>query len=188
MLMYPPDYRSVFLLCIGIVMGLAVGPGGLGGLAPSFYQRYFVGAAQAQAELETYDELIRERRARLVSTGVTEVALERFDHEEQNNPRRALLDARVQIARRDHADRFVGWTTTIVIIIAVMMAGEALAKGVGIQRKLATARYALLAVWLAIVLTVPSLLHGVQVVFGGLLIAVALLAAWVPLRARRAKE
>ena len=184
--MYQPDYRSVFLLCIGIAMGLAVGPGGLGWLAPSFYQRYFVGAVQAQAELETYDEQIRERRVRLASTGVTEVALEQFDREEQNDPRRALLEARVQIAHRDHADRFVGWTTTIVIVIAVMMVGEALTKRVGIQRKLATARYALLSVWLAIVLAMPSLLNGVQVVFGVLLIAIALLAALVPLRVRRA--
>lgn len=183
--MYQPDYRSLFLLVIGLATGLVLGPCCLGWFAPSFYQRHFVGAVEIQAELETYDEQIRERRARLVGTGATDVALEQFEREEQNAPRRALLEARVQLARREHADRFVGWAATIVIAMAVMMAGEAVTQRVGMQKNLATARYALLAVWLTIVLAVPSLLHGVQIVFGVLLVAVALLAALVPLKAGR---
>lgn len=186
--MHRPDSRNLFLLAIGVAAGLALGPYGLAWVAPSFYQRHFVGAAEAQTKLEAFDGQIRERRARLASTGATEAALEQLDRQEQNDPRRALLEARLQLARREHADRFIGWSTTIIAAVVVMMVIEVLATRAGVQRNLATARYALLAVWTAIALAVPSLMHGLQVVFGLLLIVVVLLAALVPLGGGRVEE
>lgn len=92
-----------------------------------------------------------------------------------------------------HRDKLSGMLTMMLLLIVVILAAEAILSP---QRdelesgkttlppalsRLITIRYALAAGWLMLMLAQPIWLRGIDVIFGGLLLAVVLVAGLVPL-------
>lgn len=163
-----PNHRDLYLLIAGVVVGILVGPAILGRVASDTYQRLFVGQAP---DLQAQVELIERLRA----TGVTETAV----NEQLDKLRRNTADA-----QREHLARLQGLTTAVVLVLAALMMVEPLVQPEAVQARagLATARYALIAVWLALILARPALLRHISLSFVVLLLIIALLAALLPLR------
>lgn len=184
-----PDVGGLYLLVAGIVLGVLLGPAVLGRVAPSIYQDVFVGGGEIAKELiESQAETQRQLEA-LEATGVTDVALpEQVMAREQQL---VLLKAQLDQAQRDRLGELIGWTGALMLaVIAVMMIESLVSPDVSAGKtmkvppalgRLITARYALAALWITIVLAQPALLKQLPILFVGLLVVVALAAALVPL-------
>jgi hypothetical protein len=184
-----PDAGGLYLLVAGIVLGVLLGPAVMGRVLPGVYQDVFVGGADIARQLNEQQTQNDEQLKRLTDTGVTEAAID-----EQGlmlGQQVAVLRAQLDEAQRARLDALRGWTSALVLaVIAVMMiealvspdvkAGAAARVSPTLGR-LVTARYALVALWIAVVLAQPRLLTQLPIVFAALLILVALGAALVPL-------
>ncbi len=184
-----PDVGGVYLLVAGIILGVLLGPALLGRVAPSIYQDVFVGGTDFTQQInEAQAESDRQLEA-LTDIGVTEAAI----------PEQALLGDQSLIylkAQREQAQRqrlgeLTGWTSALMLaVIAVMLIESLVSPDVSAGKtmkvpsalgRLVTARYALAALWVAIVLAQPALLKQLPILFVALLVVVALAAALVPL-------
>ena len=184
-----PDQRDIYLLAVGLIVGVLLGPLLLGQVAPRLYEAWFVGGAEIRAEIEQRQHEHDEAMQLLQATGVTDVAVSeaqaQFDRELA--PRRAQLQQAVD----DHRRWLAGRLNALVIAVLALMVLEAVVsprpQGGGkaiinpALARLITGRYALLALWLAVVVAQPRVLLEVAWVFVLLLLAVALAAAFVPL-------
>lgn len=111
----------------------------------------------------------------------------------------ARRDAVVQAAgviearKQTHLAKLSGMATAMLLLVVMLFAGESILSP---QRdeieqgkanippalaRLVTIRYALMAGWLMLMLAQPAWLRGIDPIFGGLLLAVVLLAGLVPL-------
>lgn len=184
-----PDQGSLYLLVAGILLGVLMGPAVLGRLAPSIYEDAFVGGADLARQLREDQALTQEQAETLDQIGVTDAAIP--EQILQRQQQEVVLQAQLQQAKREHHASLTGWTTALMLaVIAVMMLeallGPETKAGTPTQvspslGRLVAARYALTAVWIAIVIAQPQLLAALPIVFAGLLIVVALGVALVPL-------
>lgn len=176
---------EAILLLIGLCAGVLLGPAVLGKCCPKTYEHWFVGGWEAQNSLVELEEQIAQRRKRLAEIGATAAALEEIDSETQHQ-RAELIKKRDQ-AQQEHLRSWANRGNALVVTIAMVMLLEAIAGmtraegGAAKARKLATARYALMAVWIALVVALPSVLLGVSWVFVALLLAFSTLIAVMPL-------
>lgn len=187
-----PDHRDLYLIVAGVLLGILLGPSVFGWFAPELYRTAFTNPQHANAELEdwvrNYQENERRIRSELAKTGVSGVAIEEATEDAMKklyDPGRDELEAKVKSAR-DGAAQNQGRMLALVLAIALVMILETLmAPGAGVTRsRLATARYALIALWIAWVMAQPGLLRQLPVAFFALLTIVALVVALVPLRRR----
>ena len=165
----------------------------------------------AQAELVDYaqsddtEERIKNivKQAELLDGGDTAnysaqqqiVAITNAFADEQDRLQGNIEAARVPILARQqaHRDKLSGMATMLLLLVVLLFAAEAILSP---QRdelesgkttlhpalsRLITIRYGLAAGWLMLMLAQPIWLKGIDVVFGGLLLAVVLIAGLVPL-------
>lgn len=184
-----PDVGGLYLLVAGIMLGVLLGPAILGRVSPSIYQDVFVGGTGFAQQIDEAQAKNDQQLEALTDIGVTEAAI----------PEQALageqpliyLKAQLEQAQRQRLGELTGWTSALMLaVIAVMLieslvspdvsAGKAMKVPPALGR-LVTARYALAALWIAIVLAQPTLLKQLPILFVALLIVVALAAALVPL-------
>lgn len=183
-----PDLGGLYLLIAGIVLGVLLGPAVLGRLAPTVYEDTFVGGAEQRQLLEDNQSAVEEQAQTLEEIGVTDAAIP--EHLMQIKQQQIAWE----VARQQHLTTLAGWTTSLMLaVIAVMMIESLMSpdlsdKGSGgrlvvspAMGRLITARYALCALWIAVMLAQPKLLSQLPIVFAGLLIVVAVGAALVPL-------
>jgi hypothetical protein len=236
-----PDHRDLYLLVIGIVLGILIGPRVLGSFSPATYDKWFVGTAELQNELtgamrqvtdklNAFNEQTAERQAKLRASGASPEAMLELNRALRTElkaivleervikarylggpvPRSAdelplpnqpagtdelMVDGKILKAERAHLDWLAARLTAIILATAVMMVLETLidprprvidgaAFWPRLRNGLATARYALMAVWVALALARPLVLLRVPGVFFLLLVLVAVAVAAVPLRRR----
>lgn len=115
--------------------------------------------------------------------------------DEQDRLETNIEAARVPILARqqEHRDKLSGMLTMMLLLIVVILAAEAILSP---QRdeleagktalppalsRFITIRYGLAAGWLMLMLAQPIWLRGIDIIFGGLLLAVVLIAGLVPL-------
>lgn len=184
-----PDVSGLYLLVAGIVLGVLLGPAVLGRAAPDVYRDVFIGGGAYLRELAEENEKTQRQIEALESTGVAEKAIpEQVLGREQEL---VVLKAQLDQAQRQRIGELTGWTVALMLaVIAVMMVESLVSPEVkaGVAAKvppamgrLVTARYALAALWIAVVLARPQLLTQVPILFAAGLVAVALGAALVPL-------
>ncbi|MFA9479461.1 hypothetical protein ACERK3_14325 [Phycisphaerales bacterium AB-hyl4] len=189
-----PDHRDLYLLVAGLLLGVLLGPAVLGQVAPGVYDRVFVGVGPATAELREAEAEHAAALRQLQETGVSDAAMaERAMGFEQQ---RMLLQAQAEQERLAHLGRLTGRMLALVFAVVGVMVIESLVspQPEGGKRqvvptalsRLVTIRYALAALWLAVVVAQPTLLGQVPVVFAGAVIVVALVVAFVPLGGRSA--
>ncbi len=184
-----PDLGGLYLLVAGIVLGVLLGPAVLGRLAPSVYEDAFVGGADIARQLAEDRAQTLQQLDALEAIGVTDAAIP--EQALQAQQQEVVLLAQLQQAQHEHLASLTGWTTALMLAVIAVMMLESLfspeTQNAGAFEvspalgRLVTARYALCALWIAIMLAQPKLLAQLPIVFAGLLIAVALAVALVPL-------
>jgi preprotein translocase subunit SecF len=184
----------MYLLVAGIVLGVLMGPAVLGRLAPTIYRDAFVGGADLTQQIAEKIADAEQQIRTLQDIGTTPAAIV-----EQSNLRDlqlVKLRAQREQAQRDHLAKLIGLTTALMLaVIAIMMLEALVSPETKAGRpttvppalgRLVAARYALTAMWLAVVIAQPALLARLPVAFAGLLIVVAVAVALVPLGPRSA--
>lgn len=178
----------------GIVLGVLLGPAVLGRVAPDVYRDVFVGGGEYLHQLTEENEKTRQQLEALQDTGVTEEAIP--EHVLGREQELVVLKAQLDAAQRQRIGELTGWTAALMLaVIAVMMVESLVSPDLeaGVAAKvppavglLVTARYALAALWIAIVLARPQLLTQVPILFAAGLVIVALGAALMPLGKKQA--
>ena len=176
-----PNHRDLYLIVIGVVAGIGLGPYVLGRVSSETYDRLFVVGATGLEELRQLDAQKLDQQSRFPQ-GATAVAITEWLQNEamrQQNRRRDLLT--------DHLARLRGMMAALVLAMVAIMALETFAASAApaaLASRLAATRYALVAVWIAIVLAQPRLLHVASGTFVLLLVVVAVVAAFLPVKSR----
>lgn len=182
-----PDHRDLYLIVVGIVLGVLLGPAVMGRVSPATYNKLFRGGVSEQLAIQKYDSEQEKLRERLSNSGATEgVALEEFNARPRDE--RIVLLANLQKAQQAHRSGMMGRNVAIILALLALMLVETLVdpSQLAIRGRLATARYALLAIWLALMLAAPSQFLAVPRTFLAGLVIMALVAALVPMGRRKA--
>jgi hypothetical protein len=179
-----PDHRDLYLIVIGILAGILLGPYVLGRVKPEVYRRAFVGGVEEARLVRERDRQIEAIEKRGMA-GASDVAL--LEKVGDLRKQQAPLIANYEKAIRERSDRLARLTTALVLAIVALMVIETLVDPArpDLRARLATARYAVVAAWLALLFARPELLKSLPMLFLGGVIVVAIAAALVPLRARR---
>ena len=175
-----PNHRDLYVLAIGLVLGILLGPAVLGKYAPATYEHYFGDVADAKVQWAKYDLSQEQVLQRLAEAQATSVALDEF--KAAHAPQRLPLIEHYHQARHNQG-RLIATLLGVVIIMVLETLPDP--RAIRTRSHLATARYALMAVTLALVLAQPQLLVGISVVYLVLLLAAALTLALVPLARQR---
>lgn len=154
-----PTPMGLYLLIIGVVLGILLGPGVLGQVAPRTYERLFSGGAEARAKLDALNAQATEKIARMEETGVTPEAIQELQLAQQAEqlPFRSAYDMQT----RAHTQRLAALATGIVLLIVLLMIIETFAP----LRALTLVRYGLAGAWLTLTLARPSMLTDIGVWF-----------------------
>lgn len=169
--------RELYLVVAGLLLGLLLGPAVLGRLAPQRYAAMFPSVEAARAELDAFDRNVADLTRQLSAVGATEVAAQEL--QARMAPQREPLVTSVIRARQAQ-----GRLPAVTLALAAVMVIEA-AGGLALARRLAPARFALIALWIALLLAQPEALRDVPMPFALLALVVALIAGLVPLPTRR---
>lgn len=189
-----PTHAHLYLVAAGIVAGLLLSPAVLGRALPETHADWFGGTTtqELEAALLAHDAETAAGIERIKDTGVTK------DYVEEYLAERRAKKAEILRQPTDSAVlRVAPMSTAIVLALAAVMLLEALVApqpGGGNRTvvsaavgRLVTVRFALLAAWIALTLAQPATLYSFPVLFGGLLILVALVAGLIPLGPGRAR-
>lgn len=175
-----PNHRDLYVLAAGLILGVLLGPAVLGRYSPETYHRFFPSEQAAQQQLGAHDGAVALTMQKLVSTEVTSVALEEFAQTAESR-REPFLQA---VAEARHArGRLVAAMIAVLLVMILETLPEASA--IILRSRLATARYAMMALVIALLMAQPSWLLGVSTSFILLLLVVGLGVALVPLSAGR---
>ena len=188
-----PDHRDMYILILGLVVGLALSPWIMGRfMGEVAYNHWYYGGGQAvddyQAflktqgtELKTKDEELLDR---LVATGVTKEAVDEMRESlfaQAEEARKPFTEA-IALNRQAHEQWVRGMMVALILLVVAMMFAEPLFEMTGplaaVRRRLVTGRYAALAVWIAFALAKPHAIQGIPWIFV-LLALVVVLAATV---------
>lgn len=178
-----PDHRDLYLIVIGIVAGILLGPYVLGSWKPGLYREVFIGGVEESKHVEEQDAVIQ-RMLRGGMAGASDVAME--EKLADLNKAKVPLLAQYQNALRTRADRLANFGVALVLAALAIMVIETLIDPTrpDLRSRLSTARYAILAAWLAMLFARPGLLRTLPLAFLGGVIVVALAAALVPIGRR----
>jgi hypothetical protein len=190
-----PDHRHLYLLVAGVLIGILLSPAVAGRVLPQGWQTWFFGGAEIEQRLEQIRDEAGQQIERLDEADANRETVQ--ERVAENNHR--IADARRRlVAHRDRtAARYLLSLTLALGVVMVLEAVLAPPLQPGNQSRAAvspafgrliTVRYALLAVWVALLLMRPSLLGLGTLGFAAAVLAVALLLGLVPLRFRRGAD
>jgi len=190
-----PDHRHLYLLVAGVLIGILLSPAVAGRVLPQGWQTWFFGGAEIEQRLEEIRDEAGQQIERLDEADANRETVQ--ERVAENNQR--IADARRHlVAHRDRtAARYLLSLTLALGVVMVLEAVLAPPLQPGNQSRAAvspafgrliTVRYALLAVWVALLLMRPSLLGLGTLGFAAAVLAVAILLGLVPLRFRRGAD
>lgn len=185
------DHRDLYLLAAGVLFGLLLSPAVLGRVAPELYDRIFVGATAADVQEATdYHAMVRDQIQVLIAEDRPASAVE--DHLAALRLNELNPLARMEQLHRERSMVLMGTLCAIMIVIALVMVLETFVspqQGPDAPQRtrvhplvgrLKSARYALMAIWLALFLANPVLLWKTPWLFA-LMLAVVAMVTLVPL-------
>lgn len=168
----PPNHWDLYVIVVGVVLGVLLGPAVLGRISPDTYRAWFVAPQMNVEDLQG----MASQLDKLGGTGVTEVAV----REKTESLQRELNAKHVAFQEQAHS-RPLG---LILAVLLLMVVESLLDSGSPLRGRLVMARYGLVALWLALLLAQPGQLRSVPVVFVGLLVVVAMVMAALPIGKR----
>lgn len=183
------DARHLYLLGVGLLLGILLGPAVLGRVAPETYAAWFTGAGEAASEVRVFNEDTADGLERLLATGVSGIAIEEYIAEREAERQMLPAFGRAVIEEKQHEAAWAGRLVALVLTIIVVMGVEAWAgptprKGRAVVSpmlgRLVTIRYALVALWLMLALASPAALLNAPWGFAAALLLVALIVGLVP--------
>lgn len=180
---------DVYVIAAGILLGVMLGPAVLGRAAPGVYDRWFMGDGELARMVADYNReqaRVTETTERLKATGVTDAAVGELEARmrAEIRPAQAAM-AQALEARAALQARLDGRAMALLLAALVVMVGEAIVTAASPWRgRLATARYALLAGWLALTLARGELIRSVSLPFLAAVLLVALGVALMPIGRR----
>ncbi len=195
-----PDHRDMYLLILGLIVGLVISPWIMGRfMSDVSHEKWYRGGGD---KVDAYHEFMKTHRDqqrqkdtelldRLVATGVTKEAVDEMRAKLAEDARQERLphEAAVAVEQQARAAWQRGLMMALVVALIVLMLIEPVFEMQGpmaaIRRRLVTARYGVVAVWIAFALGRPHALEGISWGFAALLIAVILAAAALPLALTR---
>ncbi len=175
--MNSPNRSSVWMVAVGAVVGVFLGPSVLGWVAPGVYEWCFYGGIEAVEVLEVFERKVDQEVQRLEATGVTAAAV--AEVEARNEPQRRLLQTEVALARQARQLQWGGRSAGLAMAVVVVMVIELFVKNSNVLARLVRGRFALAGVWVALLVSRPGGVGAVPLVFVGLLVAVVLVGGWV---------
>lgn len=177
-----PNHRDLYVLAAGLLLGLLLGPAVLGRVSPETYNHYFADYQVAADKLAMHDAHVNEILKKLVAADVTSVAMDELV--QTRSAEREPLEAAVERARLSQ-----GRLLAAMLAVLVFMIFETLPEATAIllRSRLAAARYALMALTLALLLAQPQLLKGMSMLFLSLLLATGLAMALMPLSKKNSR-
>ncbi|MCE9589961.1 MAG: hypothetical protein K8S99_05495 [Planctomycetes bacterium] len=180
-----PNHWDLYLIIAGVVLGVLLGPAVLGRVAPETYDNWFVGVGSYQEELDRLNTGLRDELKGIEASGATEVAV--TEKVKANQGRLIELQNRLQQAQLDHTLWMRGRSTALILAALVLMVIESmLDAGSAMRGRLVSGRYAVTAMWLALLLAQPSQLKSLPLLFIGLLVVVVLAVSSLPMGRRAA--
>ncbi len=187
-----PSSIHLYLLAAGILAGVLLGPAVLGRLAPGTHDAWFVGGGEQAKELARERAGLEGRLRMLEGVGVTDVAREELAAQETQ--RLAPLQAQVQAAQAERRRAIYGWLLGALAGVMLLSVAEAVVIPEGgasarpwqhrAARAAVGARFAALAVALAVVAAQPAILRDTSWMVVAAVAAAALLWMVVPVRGR----
>ncbi len=187
------------MIVAGVLLGLILSPAVLGNLAPSTYNRLFVGGENVRQQIMSYQQTqqqdIQKKIKDIQSSDASKAAIAELRQRLlAGSGDAAKLKFQLATARAEHFAMLIGRMNALVMallaimVLEVVVSPEAKAgRAVIVPRavnRLITIRYALLALWIALGIARPALLARTPFIFVVLLIGVALLVAFIPLGGR----
>jgi len=174
-----PDHRELIMLAVGLALGLLLSPAVLGQFAPQAYNALF-DAGPLPAELAASQASMQQAIERLAQSGATGVSLEEYQLQRSDQLRQQAYLQHAIDALRD-AQAF-GWVMALMAPLVALMIIEPICTPAGrAASRLATARFALAAAWLALVMARPTLLTRMPIALVGGLLLISLCVSFVPL-------
>lgn len=176
-----PTHRDLYVLVAGVLLGVLLGPAILGQLSPSTYRNWFQAdqtTDQVPFDQGTIQQLLAMDQQNKAEGSETPTAARRLSIE-HDDPR---LSAKPSIA---------GLSSAVILVLAAVMLIETIIRPQLASSntltvpwtlgRLVTIRYALMSLWIAMILAQPALLEKIPAMLVALLLAVALLAGFIPL-------
>lgn len=178
-----PSHFEIYIIAAGVLLGVILGPAVLGRFAPEQYDRLFVGAiAAAQRRDAVIDKMTIANKIvqDMKDVKVTDVAITEKQAELQKD-----IDAELAAANAEAAEfrsRVTGRATALILaVLAIMVIEATTPAGSFLAGRLTTVRYALLALWVALLIAQPGMLTNLPVGFAAALVLIGIGAAVVPL-------
>ncbi|MDX1681663.1 MAG: hypothetical protein R3336_00955 [Phycisphaeraceae bacterium] len=169
-------------LLIAVVLGLGLGPVGLGQFAPGTYRSWFVGGQIAQQQSKALEQQTRQTLDELArGEGNPATALIEIQSAQRRQAELALAVERARSAReQDHRSMMVA----IILTALLLMIFEATspAEAWRLRGRLARARMGLIALWVVLLLIRPDVLQTEIWFMVAALAAVTLVSLAVPIR------
>ncbi|QDU35020.1 hypothetical protein KS4_30970 [Poriferisphaera corsica] len=198
------DHRDLYVLIAGLLIGLALGPGGLKQVSPKVYNDLFIGNTQEvlryqglKANEEAAEEQVRAQLREQLSAkqgegssvsdleGVVDRMVPQVMSQQMSKLELAAREAELK-----YLFHLVGLASSLVIgvivlgVIETQLLPRKTAEGYALPwqlGQLVKVRYVLLAGWIAIMVARPVLIMQVPVFFTVVLVALALGLGFVPL-------
>lgn len=192
-----PSHLEIYILATGVLLGVILGPAVLGRVAPALYDKMFVGAiaaGQRQEEIAKKRDAVIDKMSLmnkivqdLKDVKVTDVAIAEKEAEfkPQIDAAVAEANAAAEAAAVENAAFRAGVTaraTALILAVLAIMVIEAITPaGSFLAGRLTTVRYALLALWVALLIAQPGMLRSLPIGFTAALVIVGVGAAVVPM-------
>jgi cation transport ATPase len=184
----PPGTFELYVIILGVFLGIVLGPAVLGRFSPDSYDKFIVQrAGQPQSLAEFEDETLKQQTL-LQATQATPVAVSEYLASRQAQRARIMNDDQTEQIRAQL--RGLSRSVALIMTILVIMVLESVIDPVWrlARARLQAARYLLISFWLALTLAQPVFLVGFPLAFFFamiLLISISvLLSSWIEERAR----
>ena len=199
-----PDHRDLYLLVVGLALGLLLSQYGLGWFAPDTYEKWFMDGQEAriryEAAIQDLDQKVKDKKIELAKEAkrlgeISDTAVKAQEGREKSEltkiyhaaePNLVNLREERRFAQQEQAKRHRAWLNGLILVLVISMIGHALiepgAEGMAhvLRSRLTTMRYALMAGWIALFMAKPDPLESVPVAFVLMLGVVIFAAAMAP--------
>ena len=185
------NHRDLYVLIVGLVLGLLLSPASLGRFAPNVYNKMFIGNLNERKVLEEFNVGFKKFQGEQPINAEGQVLLQGDAQNKmiQMFREKELLEAALIGATSKHTLYMLGLMFSLIVALLVVFVIETqvspvIARGraeiPSTLAKLTRVRYVLMAGWLVLVIARPDMIMRVPIVFTIVLLVCVLVIGLVP--------